>query len=68
MKYIKEDCIKIKTVECAGHNYYQIGTDAWNIVVGLGGLIDIKNQANKIIENYINKLEMELIENGGSEG
>ena len=42
MKYIKEDCIKIKPVECAGHNYYQIGTDAWNIVVGLGGLIDIK--------------------------
>ena len=67
MKYIKEDCIKINLVECAGHNYYQIGTDAWNIVVGLGGLIDIRNQSNKIIENYINKLEMELIENRGSE-
>ena len=68
MKYIKEDCIKINPVEYAGHNYYQIGTDAWNIVVGLGGLIDIRNQSNKIIENYINKLEMELIENRGSEG
>ena len=68
MKYIKEDCIKINPVECAGHNYYQIGIDEWNIIVGLGGLIDIKNQANKIIENYINKLEMELIENRGSEG
>ena len=68
MKYINQDYIEIKPIECAGHNYYQIGTDAWNIVVGLGGLINIRNQSNKIIENYINKLEMELIENGGSEG
>ena len=66
MKYITQ--IEIKPIEFAGYDYYQIGTDAWNIVVGLGGLIDIKNQSNKIIENYINKLEMELIENGGSEG
>ena len=57
MKYIKEDYIKIKPVECAGHDYYQIGTNEWNIVVGLGGLVDIKNQANKIIEDYMNKLE-----------
>ena len=68
MKYINQDHIEIKPVEYAGHDYYQIGIDEWNIIVGLGGLIDIKNQANKIIENYINKLEMELIENGGSEG
>ena len=57
MKYIKEDCIRINPVECAGHNYYQIGTDAWNIVVGVGGLIKIANQANKIVEDYMHKLE-----------
>ena len=57
MKYITQDYIEIKPIECAGCDYYQIGTDAWNIVVGLGGLVHITNQANKIIENYINKLE-----------
>ena len=57
MKYIKEDHIEIKSIECAGHDYYQIGTDEWSIVVGLGGLVNMVNQANKIIENYINKLE-----------
>ena len=56
MKYINQDYIEIKPIECARHDYYQIGTDEWNIVVGLGGLIDIKNQANKIIEDYMNKL------------
>lgn len=60
MKYIKEDHIEIKSIECAGHDYYQIGTDEWNIVVGLGGLVNIANQANKIIEDYMNKLEKEL--------
>lgn len=59
MKYIKEDHIEIKSIECAGHDYYQIGTDEWNIVVGLGGLVNIANQANKIIEDYMNKLEAE---------
>lgn len=57
MKYINQDCIEIKPIECAGHDYYQIGIDEWNIIVGLGGLVNIANQANKIIENYINKLE-----------
>lgn len=57
MKYIKEDHIEIKPIKCAGYDYYQIGTDEWNIVVGLGGLVNMTNQANKIIENYINKLE-----------
>lgn len=59
MRYIKQDYIKINPIECAGHDYYQIGTDAWNIIVGLGGLVNMINQANKIIENYISKLETE---------
>lgn len=59
MQYIKEDYIEIKPIECTGYDYYQIGIDEWNIVVGLGGLVNVKNQANKIIENYINKLEKE---------
>ena len=57
MKYINQDYIEINPIECDGHDYYQIGTDEWNIVVGLGGLVDIKNQANKIIKDYMNKLE-----------
>lgn len=57
MKYINQDCIEIKPIECAGHEYYQIGIDEWNIIVGLGGLVNITTQANKIIENYMNKLE-----------
>lgn len=59
MRYITQDYIEIKPIECAGHDYYQIGTDEWNIIVGLGGLVNVKNQANKIIEDYINKLEAE---------
>lgn len=59
MKYITQDYIEIKPIECAGCDYYQIGTDEWNIVVGLGGLVNMINQSNKIIENYINKLEKE---------
>ena len=59
MRYINKDNIKIKPVECAGIEFYQIGIDEWNIVVGLGGLINIANQADKIIENYINKLDEE---------
>lgn len=59
MKYINQYHVEIKLIECAGHDYYQIGTNEWNIVVGLGGLVNIANQANKIIENYINKLDKE---------
>ena len=59
MKYINQDSIKIKPIACAGYEYYQIGIDEWNIVVGLGGLVNMANQSNKIIENYINKLEKE---------
>ena len=59
MIYINQDYVKIKPIECTGHEYYQIGIDEWNIVVGLGGLVNIANQANKIVENYINKLETE---------
>ena len=57
MKYINQDYIEIKPIECTGHDYYQIGIDEWNIVVGLGGLIKIANQANKIVEDYMHKLE-----------
>lgn len=59
MKYINQDHVEIKLIEYAGYDYYQIGTDEWNIVVGLGGLVNMANQANKIIENYINKLDKE---------
>ena len=65
MKYIKEDHIEIKPIECAGHDYYQIGTDEWNVIVGLGGLVNIKNQANKTIEDCINDLEKALAGNRG---
>lgn len=64
MRYITQDYIEIKPIECAGHDYYQIGTDEWNIVVGLGGLVNVKNQANKIIEDCINELEKALAGNG----
>ena len=57
MNYINQDYIEIKPIECTGHDYYQIGIDEWNIVVGLGGLINIANQANKIVEDYMHKLE-----------
>lgn len=59
MKHINQDYIEIKPVEYYGYDYYQIGTDEWNITVGLGGLVNIANQANKIIENYINRLDKE---------
>lgn len=59
MKYINQDYIEIKPIECAGHEYYQIGTDEWNITVGLGGLINIANQANRIIKEYMDELDME---------
>ena len=59
MKYINQDYIEIKPIECAGHDYYQIGTDEWNITVGLGGLINIANEANRIIKEYMDKLDME---------
>lgn len=59
MRYITQDYIEIKPIECAGCEYYQIDTDAWNIVVGFGGLVNMVNQANKIIEDYMNKLEAE---------
>lgn len=59
MKYINQDYIEIKPVECAGHDYYQICTEEWNATVVLGGLINMINQANKIIENYTNRLDEE---------
>ena len=59
MKYIKQEAICIKPVKFFGNNYYQIGVDGWNIVVGLGGLVEITNQANKIIKEYMDKLDEE---------
>lgn len=43
MKYTNQDYIEIKPIECAGYDYYQIDTDAWNIVVGIGELVNIAN-------------------------
>lgn len=37
MKYIKQEVVYIKPIEFFGMSYYQIGTEDWNIVVGLGG-------------------------------
>lgn len=59
MKYINQDFIEIKPIKCAGHDYYQIGIDKWNIVVGLGGLVKIANEANRIIQEYVDKLDKE---------
>mgnify|MGYP004524738149 CR=1 FL=1 len=59
MKYINQDSIEIKPIECSGNDYYQIGTDDWNIVVGLGGLVNIANEANRIIKEYVDKLDVE---------
>lgn len=56
MKYIKQDFATIKPIEFSGNTYYQIGTDNWNIVVGFGGLVEIANQANAVITNYMNEL------------
>nr|DAH36367.1 MAG TPA: hypothetical protein [Caudoviricetes sp.] len=59
MKYINQDSIEIKPIECAGHDYYQIGIDKWNIVVGLGGLVKIANEANRIIQEYVDRFDKE---------
>ena len=56
MKYIKQDFATIKPIEFSGNTYYQIGADDWNIVVGLGGLVEIANRANAIITNYMSEL------------
>ena len=59
MKYIKQEAVFNKPVKFFGNGYYQIGVDDWNIVVGLGGLVEITNQANKIIKEYMDKLDEE---------
>lgn len=60
LKYIKQEFVIIKPVEFFGNTYYQIGADDWNIVVGLGGLVEIANQANKIIAKRIDELDEEV--------
>ena len=65
LKYIKQEFTIIKPVEFFGNTYYQIGADDWNVVVGLGGLVEIAKQANKIIKEYMDKLaQKEVMENG----
>lgn len=59
LRYIKQESIAIKPIKFFGNTYYQIGADDWNIVVGLGGLVKITNQANKIIKEYMDKLDEE---------
>lgn len=59
MRYINQDYVKTKLVECAGNEYYQIGANEWNITVGLGRLIKIANKAKKIIEEYVGRLDKE---------
>lgn len=65
LKYLKQDFSTIEPVEFFGNTYYQIGANDWNIVVGLGGLVEIANQANKIIKEYMDKLdEKETMKDG----
>ena len=59
MTYIKQDTTRTKPTKSSGNSYHQIGVDGWNIVVGLGGLVEITNQANKIIKEYMDKLDEE---------
>lgn len=59
LTYIKQESIAIKPIEFFGNTYYQIGANDWNIVVGLGGLVEIANQANKIIKDCIDELDKE---------
>lgn len=59
LKYIKQEFVTIKPVEFFDNTYYQIGADDWNIVVGLGGMVEIANQANKIIKEHMDKLDEE---------
>lgn len=57
LKYIKQDSVTVKPIEFTGNTYYQIGIDDWNIIVGLGGLVEIAKQADIIIQNRIKELE-----------
>lgn len=59
MKYLKQDFTTIKPIKFFDNTYYQVGTDDWNIAVGLGGLVEIANQANKIIKEYMDELDKE---------
>lgn len=59
MRYINQDYIGIKPIKFSGNEYYQIGIDDWNITVGLGGLIKIANETNRIIQDYVDKLDKE---------
>ena len=57
MKYIKQGYADVKPFEYFGNTYYRIGTDDWNIVVGLGGLAEIMGQAQLIVKNRIKEFE-----------
>lgn len=57
MKYIKQGYAAVKPFEYFGNTYYQIGTEDWNIVVGLGGLVEIMGQAQLIVRHRMEKSE-----------
>lgn len=59
LKCLKQEFVTINPVEFFGDTYYQIGEAGWNIVVGLDGLVEIANQANKIIKWHMDKLDKE---------
>lgn len=60
LKCLKQEFVTINPVEFFGDTYYQIGANDWNIVIGLGGLVEIANQANKIIAKRIDELDKEV--------
>ena len=59
LKCLKQEFVTINPVEFFGDTYYQIGGADWNIVVGFCGLVEIANQANKIIKEHMDKLDKE---------
>lgn len=57
MKYIKGDHVEIKEVKFAGNTFYQVGTDEWNITVGLGGLVELMNKSKELVDKHMESLE-----------
>lgn len=53
MRYIKSDYVEIKEVKLGSNTFYQIGIDDWNILVGLGGLLEILSKTKEIINHRI---------------
>lgn len=57
MKYIKSDYVKIEEIEFCGNTYYKIGSDDCNIVVGLGGLMELMKQSKNMIDEIYKRLD-----------